>query len=119
MPITSHESLVTGLPLPLTVLPMTHCTRVVVPVTVASNTGFRIHTSVDPVLSEIIPAVRHQVTVRLIAVPDAGFESSFGGVTIHAERIAMAAVAKILLLRGIGSVPGKKSARMVEGAIGF
>lgn len=93
---------------------MTHNTCAVVSVPMAPNTGSRIYTSVDPVLGEIIPAVGHEVTVRLVPVPDAGFKFILRSMTFHAERITMAAVTQVLLLRSVGSVPAQENVGVVE-----
>ena len=85
----------------------------------APNTGFRVHTPFDPVLCKVIAPVRRQAAIRLIPMPVSGFEPPLGGVTVHAEPVAMTAVAHILGLRSVGSVPEKETIGVMESAMGL
>jgi hypothetical protein len=94
-------------------------TRFAVSIPVAPDTGSRIHASIDPVLGQVIPPVGHQITVRLVPMADVGSDPSLGCVAVHAEGIAVTAVAQILILGSVGSVPLQETPGMMECSMGF
>jgi len=98
---------------------MARHTRAVIPVAVTSKTGSWIHPSVDLVLNQVISSVGCQVAIRPVPVSGAWFEFSIRSVTIHAERISMAAVAEVLPLRGVVAMPEQEGIGMMKAVEGL